>query len=217
MISYPRITSCRFRPEYHNPSILTARFLSEYGIVPEHWIFADASSGWQFSQVRYQNNFTVSLGPSTLDVEDRRRAVPDGETTAVEVVSRYLEAVQLVNYRSLAAHLVWESPRQDPGQFLTNRFLHPTFRNGDLSYLLMDPRFRFAVGNWNINAWLYAAWLTQPEDDTAQSLSVNVQATSGAVENVNAARETVAGWPAIQEVIELVVHDLVWRDDHGSA
>ena len=203
--------------EYHNPSILSARFLAENGIVPDHWVFADASSGWQFSQVRYQNNFSVSLGTRTLDVEDRRRAVVDGDPTTVDAVCRYLDVVQLVNYRSLAANLVWEMPLENPAQFLTERFLHPVFHSDDFGYLRMDPRFKFAVGGWSINLWLYSAWLTQPTDETAESLSVNVQANSEAVDHVDAARAIAGHWPAVQEVIKRVVHDLLWRNNHGNS
>ena len=203
--------------EYHNPSILNARFLSENGIVPDHWLFADANSGWEFSQVRYQNNFSISLGANALDVEDRRRGLIDGDPTVVEAVSSYLNVVRMVNYRSLAANLIWERPTQNPGQFLTERFLNPAFQTEDFGYLRMDPRFRFAVSGWRVNLWFYTSWLTQPTDETRESLSVNVQATSQAVDSVGSAQAIVEGWPAVQEVIERVAHDLLWREDHGDS
>ena len=213
----PTYSKLSVHAEYHNPSMLNARFLAENGIVPDRWVFADASSGWQFSQVRYQNDFSVSLGTMTLDIEDRRRAVVEDDPTVVDAVCRYLDVVRLVNYRSLAAHLIWERPFKNPAQFLTERFLSAAFKNDDFSYLLMDPRFRFAVSGWNINLWLYAAWLTQPTDETAESLSVSVQATSQVVDNVDAARADAERWPAVQGVIEQVVYDLLWRNDHGSS
>ena len=201
--------------EYHNPSILNERFLSENGIVPHSWPLADASSSWQFSQVRYQNNFSVSLSANALDVEDNRRVPIDGDPTAVEAVSRYLDVVQMVNYRSLAANLVWERPTQNPGLLLTERFLNPGFQNEDFGYLRMDPRFRFAVNGWRVNLWLYSAWLIQPTNEMPESLSINVQATSQAVDSVASARAIVEQWPAVQEVIERVALDLLWRYELG--
>lgn len=199
--------------EYHNPSILDRRFLAVNGIVPDTWVHAEATNGWQYSEVRFQNNFTVSLGTRSFDIEDRRNVIIEGEPSVFDVGSRYLGLIQFANYRSLSVSIVRQLEVPNASLILTQRFLHPAFRTDDLSYLRMDPRFRFGIGAWRVNLWFYPGDLASSNGETVESLATNVQATYDSVDSAESARMAIAGWPNIQGVIDRVTNDLLGRND----
>ena len=199
--------------EYHNPSVLDPRFLAANGIVPDTWVHSEATNGWQYSEVRFQNNFTVSLGTRSFDIEDRRVVTMEGELSVFDVGSRYLGLMQFVNYQSLSVSIVRELEVPNASLFLTQRFLHPALRTDDLSYLRMDPRFRFGIGDWRVNLWFYPGSLTSSNGQTVESLAANVQATYDSVDSAESARLAIVGWPNIQEVIDRVANDLLGRND----
>lgn len=203
--------------EYHNPSVLDPRFLAVNGIIPDSWVHTEATNSWEYSEVRFQNNFSVSLGARSLEIEDRRSVVIDGEPSVFDVGSRYLGLIQFANYQSLAVSIVSQLQVPNASLFLTQRFLHPAFLTDDLSYLRMDPRFRFGIGDWRVNLWFYPGVLTSPSGETAESLTTNVQATYDRVDGAESARMVIAGWPGIRGVIDRVTGHLLGRNDDDAS
>ena len=209
---HPILSRVSLDAEYHNPSILTPRFLSEYGIVPAHWAYADASSSLRYAEVRYQHNFAFDADPDVLEIEDLRRGVSDSEPSVFQVAARYLEVVQLVNYSGLDVTLRSDALYPGAGAVLHSRFLHPYFQTDDFDYLQMTPRFIFAVGDWSITLRFSQGSVSTQDSNAAETLSVEVFANFNAPVDVGSANRAMNDWPSIQRTIEGVAEDLLWRD-----
>lgn len=198
--------------EYHNPSILTPRFLTEFEIVPNHWQCGDANSSARYAEVNYQHNFSFSVGDNVLEIEDLRRGVGESEPTVFQIAARYLEVVQLVNYTGLDVTLRSDLLLPDAYGILHRRFLHPFFQSEDLNYLRMTPRFVFTVGDWSITLRFSQGNVRVSEGETSETLSAEVFANFSAPLNVDLAHRAARDWPTTQEVVERVAEDLLWRE-----
>ena len=192
--------------ENHNPAALEPHGLAEVGMVPAEWDFVEATRGPQFSRIRYVNGVSITLDRLDFKVEDSRPVTPDGDPTPLSVVDRYLTAATGVSHRRLYTNAVWETPMQQPGQFLTSRFLSDVYRTTELNYLQMDPRFRFSVADWAIYLWLYPGWMPQENGVFVETLGVGVRA---ACDNIAESRRAIDQWEAVQRVVTFVTSALL--------
>ena len=204
--------------EYHVPSILSPEFLLANEIVPGNWEHGESMIGMYHGRVIYQNNVSISLDATELQIEDNRNMSPDVRSVAFDIADRYLAAVQLVNYQRAAVTMGYDAPMQDSGLFLTERFLRSAFHTGARAYVRMDPRFRFSVGEWDVNMWMSAGLLVQATGQTVETLRINIDGTTKpSVQGIESTRVAINQWTQIQPVIETVAIDLIWGDDSNDS
>ena len=195
--------------ENHNPAALEPHALAHMGMVPEDWNYVETTRGPQLSRIRYANGVSITLDTLDFKVEDSRAHTPDSDPAPLAVVDKYLTAAPTVRHRRLYTNAVWEIPTQQPGQFLTSRFLADAYRRPEFSYLQMDPRFRFSVADWAIYLWLYPGWIPQDGGRFVETLAVGVRASC---DNIGESRRAIDQWDEVQRVVALVASALLWGE-----
>ena len=192
--------------ENHNPAVLEPYVLAHIGMVPEEWNYVETTRGPEFSRIRYANGVLITLDKADFKVEDSRPHTPEGDPTLLRIVDKYLTAATTVSHRRLYTNSVWEIPMQQPGQFLTGRFLDGAYRTPEFGYLQMDPRFRFNIADWAIYLWLYPGWMPQDNGVFVETMGVGVRA---ACDNVGESRRAIDQWEEVQGVVGFVTSALL--------
>lgn len=134
--------------EYHNPSILTPNFLVSQGIVLQDWEVLETITTPAFSTVNYKDRPQWIVEQNKLIIVETCDSQFQDKYEVHDLATRYLDIVRLVPYRSLGLNWhVW-THLEDPGRWLTDRFLSSEVRSQDLKNLQdlkMEPRFTFSA------------------------------------------------------------------------
>lgn len=129
--------------ESHNPSILNKDFLVTEGIVPKEWAVRETIITPAASKVQYANGIRWLVDQQRLeisrelDVEFHEYADNQIHDLAVS----YVKKLPYVPYRSLGLNCTVSVMREDPLQWLTDRFL-----SVDLPDVKIHMMPRFTIG-----------------------------------------------------------------------
>ena len=203
------MSEVRVYAEYHVPSMLTPEFLASNAIVPQYWGYGESLRRMHEAWVTYQNGVSIFLTAAELQIKDNRSAFPEAVPECFDVAQRYLAAMQLVDFQSFVVTLELKKPMEDPGLFLTNRFLRPEFYTGEWAYMRVDPRFRFRLGVWDINMLMSPGLVTQVNGQIVQALTLSVESTAYKGEQGRGAiGAAVMQWANVQGTIEEIATEL---------
>ena len=159
--------------EFHNPSILNPDFLVSREIVPENWEVVEAITTPPVSIVKYGNGIIWTVEPSNLTVvQDCESAFKD-DYVVYPLVAAYLEKLPHVPYRNLGLNCVVSTKRNDPEQWLTQRFLNPgPWLTGTPKILRMTPNFTVDAGGAACNLSLNAGQATSQHGEPEPAVIV---------------------------------------------
>ena len=197
---------------HHNPSILTPAFLSAASIVPGHWKIAEAEWSPEFSSVRYHNGILWTMDQDRLTIEDDRTS-EFSEAYEIHALARlYLEEVRVVRYRNTSLYFEAWTPRDHPGDWLTQRFLNPSVKDGQPDDLALEPRFVFNMPGGRVRLWMTRGTLAENSGPEQDRIEIQIGAFYRGPLDSNELVSAISGWPADREKVLGVVNRLLGGD-----
>ena len=163
--------------EFHNPSILNPGFLVSKEIVPSDWTVVEAITTPQVSFVRYENEIQWVVEQARLTVTESTKEYESpfrDDYLVYELVKAYLAILPHVPYRSLGLNCVVSIKQDNPGQWLTQRFLQSgPWLGGAPKVLAMIPNFTLDAGGAVCNFSFSAGQTRSPQSETETAVIVN--------------------------------------------
>ena len=163
--------------EFHNPSILSPDFLESKEIVPSDWTVTEAITTPQVSSVRYENEIQWVVEQAKLTVAESTKEYESpfrDDYLVYELVKAYLAILPHVPYKSLGLNCVVSIKQDDPGQWLTQRFLKPgPWLEGDSKILGMAPKFTLDADNAECNLSFSEGQTSLPQGESETAVIIN--------------------------------------------
>ena len=194
--------------KFHNPSILNKDFLVAQGIVPSDWDVADAISNPAVSVVNYKNKIKWTVDQQRLQVA-KEYDLPFQEYTDIQDrAALYVEKLPRVSYVSLGINGHVSITRENPRQWLKERFLKPG--SWDKRLYIM-PRFTINLNDKSIlNLSVDSGQSSQGKSDQHSSVIVDCNLHyDGPFELVSQIRSIMSQWPNSKKNISAVLNDIL--------
>lgn len=196
--------------EFHNPSILNKDFLVAEEIVPNDWDVADAISTPAVSVVNYENKISWTVDQQRLQVA-KEYDLPFQEYTDTDIQDRaalYAEKLPRVSYVSLGINCKVSIIRENPLQWLKERFLKPG--SWDKRLYIM-PRFTINLDDKSrLNLNVASGQSSQGKSDQRSSVIVDCNLHyGGPFESVSQIRSIMSQWPNSKKNISAVLNDIL--------
>ena len=139
----------------HNPSILNKDFLVMHKIVPKEWNVIKAIVTPGISIIEYENGIQWTIDQQRLRISQEHDAPFSryGDSRVYDLADTYVETLPHVPYRSLGLNCVLSIVREDPSEWITDRFLKIDRQDADLR---MMPRLSMSLGDMTLNLSLDA-------------------------------------------------------------
>ena len=169
---YLQWTGVKLTAERHIPSILTPEFLSASGIVPTHWRAVESNMSQDESSVEYHNGVLWKMDEETLTIEDERPWEPDAIWDVQSLATRYLNEVRVIPYDDLTIDFRAGFLRQEPGTWITDRFLNPTVAEGVSFELRLIPHLLFEIPEGPVVRLAFSQGSIRPDPDTEEEAVV---------------------------------------------
>ena len=199
--------------EFHNPSILSPDFLKANRIVPENWEPGDVITTPQFSNLQFQNGIAWTVDQSKLTVVDTCESVfrTDYRARAYDLVASYLRVLPHVPYRSLGLNFVVTIRRDDPLNWLTERYLRDDFRLLRLpNRLTMVPRFTIPVDDGILCSLSLEAGTSQLDGSHSQpAVIANCNVHHEGIRDTDLICQAINQWPKRQEFVTVILNQLL--------
>jgi hypothetical protein len=109
----------------HNPSILNPDFLRINNIVPPDWEANEVLTTPAFATVRYPTNVVFLLDQERLEVRKECDTSFQDKYEVHNFASRYVEVLPHVSYTSVGLNWQISIKIDEPGRFITDRFVRP--------------------------------------------------------------------------------------------
>ena len=196
----------------HNPSILTPDFLVSQGIIPQAWKATEMINTPPLARVAYDNRVSWTMTQDTLTLAEEWNGPFGNLYTIHRLMSKYLEVIPHVPYRSLGLNCAVSTNRRNPDKWLTDRFLNPDARPQTPGLFAMEPRF--IIGTYDAVIFMSArvglAQRTEGvfEDAIITECNVHHEGPLGAAALIDA----INRWPERQDSITDVLDQLFETD-----
>ena len=185
--------------EFHNPSILNPDFLASRGIVPADWETTEAVTTPPVSIVRYSNGIQWIVEQSKLTVNEVCESPFRDDYRVYELVKAYLSKLPQVPYRSLGLNCAVSMRQEDPGRWLTQRFLKPgAWLKGKPEIVGLKPNFAMDAGDATCNLTLSDGDVQQLEDGSERAILITVNVHHDGPLDVDRLRMAIDRWPERQ-------------------
>ena len=208
-VSFARVT---VTASHHNPSILTPDFLSAAGIVPGHWKIAKAEWSPEFSSILYHNGVLWTMDQDRLAIEDDRTS-EFSEAYEIHALARlYLEKVRVVPYRNTFLNFEAWTPRDHPGDWLTQRFLNPSITDDQPDDLVLEPRFVFNMPGGLVRLWMTRGTHVADSGPEQDGINIRIGAFYRGPMDSEELVSAISRWPADREKVLGVVNHLLGGD-----
>ncbi len=185
--------------EFHNPSILNHGFLVSEGIVPQSWEIAGAISTPPFSVVEYRNGIRWSVEQQKMQVAETCGPDFQKEYRIHGLAKTYLKILRHVPYRHLGLNCVVSVKRDDPGKWVTQRFLNPEVLHQDSFRILsVLPRIAVSAGDAVLNLTFGDVQTVGIGDTPENALAIECNVHHEGPLDLSALRAAINRWPERQ-------------------
>lgn len=196
--------------KFHNPSILNKDFLVAEEIVPSDWDVADAITTPAVSVVNYKNKIKWTVDQQRLQVA-KEYDLPFQKCTDTDIQDRaalYVEKLPRVSYVSLGINCHVSIIRENPRQWLKERFLKPGSWDRRLHIM---PRFAINLDDKAIlNLSVDTGQSSQGKSGQHSSVIVDCNLHyGGPFESVSQIRNIVSQWPNSKKNISAVLNGIL--------
>lgn len=196
--------------KFHNPSILNKDFLVAEEIVPSNWDVVDAISTPAVSVVNYKNKINWTVDQQRLQVA-KEYDLPFQEYTDTDIQDRaalYVEKLPRVPYVSLGINCHVSITRENPLQWLKERFLKPG--SWDKRLYIM-PRFTINLDDKSIlNLSMDSGRPSQGKGGQHSSVTVDCNLYyGGPFESVSQIRSIMSQWPNSKKKISTILNGIL--------
>ena len=106
-------------------------FLVSRGVVPSDWVRNEYESLSSYSELSYENNISLFKSKHTLRVTQSGNLKLGEKYESVELLIRYLLAVEKGPFGGLVLRWGLDTPCDSPGDWITDRFVHPEIATGE--------------------------------------------------------------------------------------
>ena len=197
--------------EFHNPSILNPDFLALNQIVPSDWTHTEAVTTPPVSVIRYDNGIQWIVDQSNLTVTEVCESHFRDSYLVYRLVTAYLECLPHVPYRSLGINCVASLKQDDPGRWLTERFLKPgSWLEGEPTIVGLRPHFALDAGDVTCNLALDVGSIQKPEGDQEVVTAIANVHHAGPLDT-SKLKVAIERWPERQDFVISALDKLLKR------
>ncbi len=187
---------------FHNPSILNPDFLRIHEIVPHDWKPSEVLTTRPVSFVQYDKNIRVSVDEQRFEVLQVIEAGFPDTSPIYQIASKYVALLEHVNYISLGFNWLITKKCENPGPWITSRFLKDgEWTEGEPELVRTEVTFSYKKNDSVCNLKLAPTFIEKPESLKGNRIELNCNFHHENKTTARTINSSIAQWKSKQEFV----------------